>query len=158
MFMRKCQESVEIKNKFFEHYAYISTAIIEKGLWDEEDGFFYDLLRTPGGEAIPLKVRSMVGLLPVCAVLSLDEHLLHALGAAFEAHLGRRVDEHAVAAGGEIERDVLVRLVADGSAVFVPDRNRLSILDQRPEALGAFHKAEVEKWWPIIKAANIRAE
>jgi len=70
---------VDVATKFFEHYAYISTAIVEKGLWDEEDGFFYDLLRTPGGEAIPLKVRSMVGLLPVCAVLSLDEHLLNAL-------------------------------------------------------------------------------
>ena len=70
---------VDVATKFFEHYAYISTAIIEKGLWDDDDGFFYDLLRTPSGEAIPLKVRSMVGLLPVCAVLSLDEHLLHAL-------------------------------------------------------------------------------
>ena len=76
----------DVATKFFEHFAYISTAIIEKGLWDDEDGFFYDLLRTPGGEAIPLKVRSMVGLLPVCAVLSLDEHLLACVAGVPRAH------------------------------------------------------------------------
>ena len=36
-------------------------------MWDEEDGFFYDLLRLPDGQATRLKVRSMVGLLPLCA-------------------------------------------------------------------------------------------
>jgi hypothetical protein len=38
------------------------------GMWDEEDGFFYDVLRLPDGTAQRLKVRSMVGLLPLCAV------------------------------------------------------------------------------------------
>ena len=38
------------------------------GMWDEEDGFFYDVLRLPDGPAERLKVRSMVGLLPLCAV------------------------------------------------------------------------------------------
>ena len=38
------------------------------GMWDEEDGFFYDVLRLPDGQAQRLKVRSMVGLLPLCAV------------------------------------------------------------------------------------------
>src|SRR5574338_1212725 len=37
------------------------------GMWDEEDGFYYDILRTPDGKAMRLKVRSMVGLLPLCA-------------------------------------------------------------------------------------------
>ena len=41
-------------------------------LWDEEDGFFYDLLRLPNGETTRLKVRSLVGLLPICAVTVLD--------------------------------------------------------------------------------------
>jgi hypothetical protein len=70
---------VDVATKFFEHFAYISTSIVDQGLWDDEDGFFYDLLRTPGGDAIPLRVRSMVGLLPLCAVLSLDDRLLEAL-------------------------------------------------------------------------------
>ncbi|HBC89622.1 MAG TPA: glucosidase [Lentisphaeria bacterium] len=57
--------------KFMEHFLWIATGINHKGgdgLWDEEDGFYYDLLRLPNGESKRLKVRSMVGLLPFCAV------------------------------------------------------------------------------------------
>jgi hypothetical protein len=56
--------------KFVEQFFWISNAInnIEGGgMWDEEDGFYYDVLRTPDGHATRLKVRSMVGLLPICA-------------------------------------------------------------------------------------------
>ena len=45
-------------------------------MWDEEDGFFYDVLRLPDGGAERLKVRSMVGLLPLCAVTVFDGELL----------------------------------------------------------------------------------
>ena len=66
----------DVATKFLEHYCYISSALQDSGLWDEEDGFFYDVLRTASGQAIPLKVRSMVGLLPLCGVLELTpEHL-----------------------------------------------------------------------------------
>ena len=58
--------------KFAEHFAFIAAAMDRIGdnndeLWDEEDGFFYDVLRLPDGQATRLKVRSMVGLLPLCA-------------------------------------------------------------------------------------------
>jgi hypothetical protein len=56
--------------KFAEHFYYIASAMNKPGLdgmWDEEDGFYYDLLRLPDGSATRLKVRSMVGLLPLCA-------------------------------------------------------------------------------------------
>jgi hypothetical protein len=57
--------------KFYEHFLWIASAmdrgVGETGLWDETDGFFYDLLRLPSGGAIRLKVRSMVGLLALCA-------------------------------------------------------------------------------------------
>jgi hypothetical protein len=58
--------------KFAEHFAFIAAAMDRIGdnrdeLWDEEDGFFYDVLRLPDGQAQRLKVRSMVGLLPICA-------------------------------------------------------------------------------------------
>jgi hypothetical protein len=58
--------------KFAEHFAFIAAAMDRIGdnqdeLWDEEDGFFYDLLRLPDGSASRLKVRSLVGLLPLCA-------------------------------------------------------------------------------------------
>jgi Mannosylglycerate hydrolase MGH1-like glycoside hydrolase domain len=57
--------------KFAEHFYYIGAAMNrrgEDGMWDEEDGFYYDLLRLPDGSSRRLKVRSMVGLLPLCAV------------------------------------------------------------------------------------------
>jgi hypothetical protein len=56
--------------KFFEHFFWIAAAMNQmgdNGLWDEEDGFYYDLLRLPDGSAHRLKVRSIVGLLPLCA-------------------------------------------------------------------------------------------
>jgi hypothetical protein len=56
--------------KFAEHFYYIAAAMNRpgpEGMWDEQDGFYYDLLRLPNGSATRLKVRSMVGLLPLCA-------------------------------------------------------------------------------------------
>jgi hypothetical protein len=57
----------DVATKFFEHFALIASAMNEKGLWDEEDGFYYDVLRTEG-RGVPLRARSMVGLLPIAAV------------------------------------------------------------------------------------------
>ena len=58
--------------KFIEHTLWITSSMLNAGdgtgMWDEEDGFFYDVLRLPDGTAQRLKVRSMVGLLPLCAV------------------------------------------------------------------------------------------
>jgi len=56
--------------KFAEHFLWIAAALNrvgEGGMWDEEDGFYYDVLRTPDGRSTRLKVRSLVGLLPLCA-------------------------------------------------------------------------------------------
>ena len=62
----------ETAYKFAEHFCWISYAMDRIGehedeMWDEQDGFFYDLLRLPDGQAMRLKVRSLVGLLPLCA-------------------------------------------------------------------------------------------
>ena len=62
----------EMAAKFYEHFMWIAAAMDRVGphqdeLWDEEDGFFYDVLRLPGDRAVRLKVRSMVGLLAICA-------------------------------------------------------------------------------------------
>jgi len=62
--------------KFAEHFLYIASAINhlgQYGMWDEEDGFYYDLLRLPDGSATRLKVRSMVGLLPLCATTVIEK-------------------------------------------------------------------------------------
>jgi hypothetical protein len=62
---------VEMCQKFVEHFLWIASSMLHAGentgMWDEEDGFFYDVLRLPDGTAQRLKVRSMVGLLPLCA-------------------------------------------------------------------------------------------
>jgi hypothetical protein len=66
----------ELALKFVEHFLGIAAATVHAGgdigMWDEEDGFFYDVLRLPDGQAQRLKVRSMVGLLPLCAVTIFD--------------------------------------------------------------------------------------
>ena len=62
--------------KFAEHFYYIAMAMNktgQDGMWDEEDGFYYDLLRLPDGSATRLKVRSMVGLLPLCATTVIEK-------------------------------------------------------------------------------------
>ncbi|HKA29165.1 MAG TPA: glucosidase, partial [Candidatus Binatia bacterium] len=67
--------------RFFEHYMWVASAMDRIGenndeMWDEEDGFFYDVLRFPDGRATRLKVRSMVGLLPLCASTTLEAEVL----------------------------------------------------------------------------------
>src|SRR5579862_3792349 len=66
--------------KFLEHFLWIASAMShlgeDTGMWDEEDGFFYDVLRLPDGRAQRLKVRSMVGLLPLCAATTFDGELI----------------------------------------------------------------------------------
>ena len=73
-----------VASKFWEHFIYIAHAINHfgsrrVGLWDEADGFYYDALHLPGGESFPLKVRSLVGLIPLLAVETLEPDLLERL-------------------------------------------------------------------------------
>jgi hypothetical protein len=118
----------DLASKFFEHFTYIAGAAYEHGLWDDDDGFFYDVLRRTDGSTVPLRVRSMVGLLPLTASTTLTSPTLQRL-----PELGARMDwllantpEHAhvvipgdAAAGGAPEqrllalvgRDLLVRIL-----------------------------------------------
>jgi hypothetical protein len=75
----------EIAYRFLEHFLWITYAMDRVGanhdeMWDEEDGFFYDLLHLPSGEATRLKVRSMVGLLPLCAATVFERDSLAGFG------------------------------------------------------------------------------
>src|ERR1043166_3339247 len=67
----------DVASKFFEHFVYICEAMNNLGgegieLWDAKDGFYYDFLRMPDGQRLPMKLRSMVGLIPLFAVETLD--------------------------------------------------------------------------------------
>ena len=69
-------EYAEMALKFVEHFLWIASSMThlgeDTGMWDDQDGFFYDVLRLPDGRAERLKVRSMVGLLPLCAATVFD--------------------------------------------------------------------------------------
>jgi hypothetical protein len=83
----------EMASKFLEHFLWIAAAMDRVGinqdeLWDEEDGFFYDLLRFPDGSAQRIKVRSMVGLLPLCAATVIPPDVIH----KFPAFMNRAKD------------------------------------------------------------------
>ena len=74
----------DVASKFFEHFVYITQAMNDYGpdsisLWDEEDGFYYDALHLPNGSQHFLKVRSMVGLIPLFAVTILEPEVLSKL-------------------------------------------------------------------------------
>lgn len=75
--------------KFCQHFLWIAASMgqvgQDTGMWDEDDGFYYDVLRLPDGQAQRLKVRSMVGLLPLCAATSFDADMM-----ALNPELGNR--------------------------------------------------------------------
>jgi len=71
----------DVASKFWEHFLYIAHAINHlgqdgQGMWNEEDGFFYDVLHLPDDSHLPLKVRSAVGLIPLFAVETLEPRVL----------------------------------------------------------------------------------
>jgi Mannosylglycerate hydrolase MGH1-like glycoside hydrolase domain len=68
---------IHLAKKFLEHFLWIAASLMHggEGMWDEQDGFFYDMLRLPDGRSQRLKVRSMVGLLPLCAVTVFEGEL-----------------------------------------------------------------------------------
>jgi hypothetical protein len=82
----------DVASKFWEHFLHIANAMNHLGgdgaeLWDEEDGFYYDVLHLPNDGHVPLKVRSMVGLIPLFAVETLEPAACASLDA-----FGRRMD------------------------------------------------------------------
>ena len=113
--------------KFVQHFMWIAYAMDRRGehhdeMWDEQDGFFYDLLRLPDGQAMRLKIRSMVGLLPLCA------------STVLEAGIGERHPKLlAMVAQFRDRHPELMEQVAPTSAGFVGYKGRrlLSILNKQ---------------------------
>lgn len=110
--------------KFLEHFLYISASMDRPGdlqdeMWDEEDGFFYDVIRFPDGNAFRLKVRSVVGLLPLCAATVFEPGEYENL-----PRLAERVEWF-----GQ-NRSALFRHVHDLRQPGQGDRRMLSILDE----------------------------
>jgi hypothetical protein len=110
----------DLATKFFEHFALIATALNDKGLWDDGDGFYYDQLRCVDGRVVPLAARSAVGLLPLAAVLTLSAETLERLP-DFAVRVGWFTGHRAEARG-------VVNPLGDGKgnllAIVGPDRLR----------------------------------
>jgi hypothetical protein len=70
------RRDADLMIKFLEHFAQIGEAIDGQGLWDDEDGMYYDTLVTPAGHKVPVRARSMVGMIPLFAVAVLEQPTL----------------------------------------------------------------------------------
>ena len=68
--------ALDLVQKFLEHFAGISEALEAVGLWDDEDGFFYDRLLLPNGSSVPVRVRSMVAMIPLLAAAVVNEEVI----------------------------------------------------------------------------------
>jgi hypothetical protein len=84
---------LDLTVKFLEHFAGIRAAMDRQGLWDDADGLFYDRLVLPGGATVPVKARSMVGIIPMLAVAVVDESLVTPTVAAGKQFAGL-LDRH----------------------------------------------------------------
>ena len=114
----------DMASKFFEHFVHISHAINHLGedglsLWDEEDGFYYDVLHFPDGSYRQMKLRSMVGLIPLFAVETLEPEIVEALP-GFKRRMLWFIENKP-----EFRRHVCTSTLPDGSV-----RRMLSIVDQ----------------------------
>ncbi|HEV3410695.1 MAG TPA: hypothetical protein VG095_10400, partial [Chthoniobacterales bacterium] len=98
----------DMASKFFEHIVAIADAmntIGGNGLWDEQDGFYYDEIKTPSGREIPLRTRSLVGLLPIIAVEVIENSKIQKLPGfkkRMDWFLHHRKDLHAQITYGEL--------------------------------------------------------
>ncbi len=114
----------DIASKFFEHFLHIVKAMSHIGeshssLWDDADGFFYDVIHLPDGTQESLKVRSLIGLIPLFAVTTIESHILDKLDGfkkRFEWFLKNRKD--------------LCTLVASMKTTGEKERKLLSIVDR----------------------------
>ena len=121
----------DIASKFFAHFLYIAKAINEigaDGLWDNADGFYYDYLHVDGGEPIPLRVRSLVGLIPLIASEVAEGDVLEKLP-DFAKHVGWFVrhrpdltESIAYMERGGIDERYLLALADDDKLIRLLDR------------------------------------
>jgi hypothetical protein len=146
------QSYEEMVVKFIDHFAYIASAMNRPGpdgMWDEEDGFYYDLLRLPDGSATRLKVRSLVGLLPLCATTVIEKEQRDTVPLAMAAvqdrlrrmpHLMNTIHPTGPNHLGEAERGIL--------ALINPDRLRrilTKMLDEN-EFMGPYGIRSISKF------------
>jgi hypothetical protein len=136
--------------KFMEHFALISEAMRGKDLWDDQDGFFYDLLRDAGGRTAPLRVRSMVGIIPLFSTKALrEEDFLRAaeLRKGFAALARRRgLDEEDVVRAGILVGEPGSRFMVVGVAARGRVRRILPHLFDEESFLSPYGLRALSRW------------
>ena len=146
----------DVASKFWEHFLHIARAMNNRGdeeirLWDDHDGFFYDVLHLPQDKPLPMKVRSMVGLIPLFAVETLEPELLEQLS-GFKRRMEWFIDNRTDLIGNVacmrtmgsaerrllsiVNRDQLIRVLK----FMLDEREFLSPYGIR--AISRFHKAQ----------------
>src|SRR4051794_29259148 len=150
---RENPEYGHIAMKFIAHFGWIAVALnppdADTPLWDEEDRFFYDVMRMPDGTTIPLKVRSLVGLLPLCAATVLDEQSLSGQSwlvdraVSFAGHFGEAVPTFARLPAPHVEGGRLLSLVGEAQL-----RGGLQGMVDEDEFLGPHGIRAVSRYHP----------
>ena len=143
--------TLDLVLKFLEHFAQIRQAMATQGVWDGADGFYYDKLVGPDGRAVPVKVRSMVGVIPLVAAVVIDEEAIgraETVGKAFARLLREVGGPGSLAAQGLVRGEPGDRRVLLG-VVGVEHLTKLlaKLFDEREflspyglRALSAFHR------------------
>jgi hypothetical protein len=148
--------------KFFEHFVAIAKASNElggTGLWDDGDGFYYDQMRTPGDGSRMLKIRSMVGLVPLFAAASLDDELLRQLPVFHDRLMWFFANRP------QLAREISVTLDVDRQhrLLAIPNRERLErllryMLDEReflsPHGIRSLSRIHAEQPYHLLVDHN----
>jgi hypothetical protein len=132
--------TADLVMKFLEHFALISDAFESQALWDEADGFFYDQLRLPDGRTFSLKVRSVVGILPLLGVAAIDEELVDRAETVNKRAAALLSEAHPVA-GPPGQRRLLLGVVDVGRL-----RRLLTRLFDESEFLSPYGLRAVSRW------------
>ncbi len=123
----------DIASKFFEHFVAIADAMNTlggSGLWDEQDGFYYDRLRGEGDDSVPLRARSMVGLVPLLAVEVLEQDVIKQLP-GFRKRMRWFLDNRPELAANTSYMERTTKEAGELRLLAIPSRERLVRVLQR---------------------------
>jgi hypothetical protein len=143
--------STDIVLKFLEHFAAIRQALDDRGLWDDTDGLYYDRLITPAGDKIPLKVRSIVAIVPALAMSVIEQQTIN-LALTVRKRFAALLAEQQLTTTDQLESSGLMQGSPGGRRLLLslvgPDRLRrlLAVLFDESEFLSPHGLRALSAW------------